>query len=591
MNLFDVIDREERSNMTWSPKEPPCLDGIHEIELDTETDGLEWHEDKRPIGISIRLPNGKCQYIPWGHHGGGNLDEATVKRWAQRELRGKHITNINTRFDIHMLREWGCDLEEQGNTVGDVGHYAALLDDNRKRFSLDILGKDFLGRGKKNNNIVGAKIFEYHAGQIAEYAEEDVRLVGELKHVFRPLLDIQDLNRVKDLEDNLIYPVCEMEKNAAVIDQSLLKDWCVASESALDQCLLDIAKDTGFQMNPDKSSDWVRLFRLYNIPITHFTETGAPSFLDVFLKRIEHPTIKLARRAGKLASLRSKFLIAYSKVLDSHGLLRYSLHQLRMDDGGTVSGRFSCSNVNIQQVMAVAKQIEAFGSDEFLVRKLFIPANGLFLSADARQIEYRIFASYSGSPKILAAYAKDPDTDFHNIVMELVRQVKKDIQRKRTKDLNFAFIFGAGRSKMSEMLELPRNESDQLVDAYNRMFPEVPVLLRKASELAKVRGYVKTVMGRRARFPNGERAHKALNAVIQGSAADIMKTKLVELHKERKNTNLVLRFTVHDEVDGDVPDKESAEKVTEILNTQSFPGLKVPILWDVQTGHNWAECK
>jgi DNA polymerase-1 len=175
--------------------------------------------------------------------------------------------------------------------------------------------------------------------------------------------------------------------------------------------------------------------------------------------------------------------------------------------------------------------------------------------------------------------------------MELVRQVKKDIQRKRTKDLNFAFIFGAGRGKISEMLELPRIESDQLVDAYNRMFPEVPVLLRKASELAKVRGYVRTVLGRRARFPNGERAHKSLNSVIQGSAADVMKTKLVELHRERKNTGFTLRYTVHDEVDGDVPNEESAKKVTEVLNSQSFPDLKVPILWDVQTGSNWAECK
>lgn len=153
----------------------------------------------------------------------------------------------------------------------------------------------------------------------------------------------------------------------------------------------------------------------------------------------------------------------------------------------------------------------------------------------------------------------------------------------------------------------------EIKDIYNRELPEVEPLLRKASHLAQShcdefccktqisralhaeglphRGYVKTVLGRRARFPNGFGLHKALNRVIQGTAADIMKRKLVELHKARKHTGFLMRMTVHDEVCGDSPDTESDRRIMEILNHQSFSDLRVPILWSSDAGASWADAK
>lgn len=615
-DLFDFLDTPPTpSPNSWIPEAPPSLDGITDIQLDTETTGLKWYEKDRPIGISIRLPGGRTQYLPWAHNG-GNLDEVVVKEWARRELRGKHITNINTRFDIHMLREWGVDLEEQGNTVSDVSHYAALLDDHRRKFSLDVLSEAYLQDEKVKLTSDGKKLdatrmASYHAGEVAAYACKDVELVYQLQEKMLPLLREQDLMEVVQLESDVIFPVCEMEKNGAPLDVEKLHTWLKESEQEYYRCLYDIVRDVGFQVNPDSPTDMKKLFKAKNITSTAHTASGAQSFTDEVLKHIDDPTIQLARRAGKLASLRSKYLVSYSNALTSDGKLRYNLHQLRVDDHGTVRGRFSSSDKNIQQVMAVAKQIAASG-DKYIIRELFIPESGLYLSADAAQIEYRIFASYAGSPKTLKAYAEDPWMSFHKYVWEIVKQHKPDIAYKALKNLNFAYMYGAGLTKMAVMLEFitqadvdelktvfgekipythPKLKSTlELKNAYDFMFPEVQPLLRRAAELAKDRGYVHTVLGRRARFERYDRIHSALNAVIQGSAADVNKRKIVELHKARKKIGYTPRLTVHDEVCGDAADQESVKLVGELLNSQSFPQIKVPILWEVNSGANWREC-
>ena len=605
----------ERPVSTWQPSEPPCLDGIHEIELDTETTGLRWYAGDRPVGIVIRLPDGRKQYLPWGHTG-GNLDEETVKRWAQRELRGKHINNQNIRFDIHMLRAWGVDLEEQGCTFSDPSHWAALLDEYRKEFNLDVLAKDYLGLEKSGQDLDKARMASYHAGDVAAYAENDVHLVAELKRVMLPLLEKEDLGRVKKLEDDVIPVVCEMEKNAAYVNRALLKEWVTRSGEELNACLWQVAKDLGFSMNPDKNEDWQKLFAHYQIPVTSFTDKGAPSFTDNFLKTVEHPIVQLARRAGKMASLRSKFLLAYDEVIGDDNKLRFALHQLRGDEYGTVRGRFSMSGggrteprfgANLQQVMRVNSQREAFGfayddashdAEIYLVRALFIPEQGEYLSADAQAIEYRLAAHFANSDQLIKAYKKDTEqlqegrltdkwVDFHAVVGDMIRPYK-DLSRNIVKNANFCLVYGGGEETATRTMGVEPAEGREIVTVWRNTFPEFKTLHQRASNLAETRGYVKTLMGRRARFPDKTWCHKALNYVIQGSAADIMKKKLVELHRARKVTGFVMRQTVHDEVDGDSLTPETPEMVRAILNRQTLE-LKVPIVWEVSTGKNWAE--
>lgn len=621
-NLFDLIEPAAQLpvvNDTWRPPNPPSLDGIDEIYLNFETTGLRWFERDKPLSVSLRA-GGKSYYLPWAHSGGGNLDEGVVKEWAKRELRGKLITNINTRFDIHMARVWGVDLEEQGNRVSDVGHYAALLDDHRRFMNLDSLVTDIL-KESPMKRLDESRMQSYSAGAAAPRAMFNVEAVEKLKNKMWPMLSEQGLQKVRQLEDDVIYVVCEMEKNGTLIDQELLEQWVKETLHQYHRTLMELYKLTGLKLNPSSSNDAAKLFNHLNIPITEFTDEGNASFTDATMKQQEHPTVKMFRHGKKLASLHSKFK-KYQKCVSSDGVLRYALHQLRASksdgeeggESGTVVGRFTSTEIvqgvgiNIQQVMKPEKQFLTIG-DEFFIRELHIPQAGhMHLSADAEQIQYRLFAHEAQNKMVLEAYAADPWLSFHRLTLKLFREFKPDQPYKRQKDVNFAKMFVAGPSKLGLMMEfITKAQFIQLKAAkanryhpllattleilkiYDKMLPEVDILTKKSTALAETRGFIKSILGRRMRFPNGQRSHKALNGRIIMSEADIVKTKAVELHKARKDTGLLLRFQVHDEFDGDVPNEESAKKVGEILNIQSFK-LTVPILWGVNTGTSWGNC-
>lgn len=642
--LFDEI--RETQFQDWLPDTPPCLDGIHEVYLNFETTGLRWFDGDRPIACSI-FAGDKSYYLSWGHNG-GNLDESTVKRWAQRELRNKRITNVNTRFDIHMGRVWGIDLEAQGNEVSDVSHYAALLDDSRRRFRVDELIQDYLDEIPMTR-IDESQMAQYHASEAAPRSKYGVKAIKRLKDAMWPQLTAENLHGVRALEDKVIYTVCEMEKNGSPIDQELLERWVKESKIQLDRVLMTIAKELGWICNPRSPGDMSKAFRQLNLKIDH-TSSGRDSFTDYVLDAVEHPIIKLIRKARKLSNLRSKFLVGTQTAIGSDGILRYALHQLRAakDDNadageaGTVTGRFSSSEIapgvgcNIQQRMKGARQRIAFGYDEndtshdneiFLVRKLHVASAGMhLLTSDLDQAQYRIFASYANNPEIIEAYRRDVHTSFHKLMHAKISPFA-DLSYRQQKDLNFAVLFGAGLTKMGLMLghisaaefeeiRATRNfnhpklaRTKEVKRIYDREVPEVSDLLAEASHLAKPRcdssckrgddlhkrlshrGYVKTVLGRRSRFPEGHRLHKAFNSVDQGTEADVMKTKLVELHERRHETGLILRITNHDEVVGDIADLRSAQKVHDILSVQSFPQLRVPLTWSTEIGPDWASGK
>lgn len=626
MNLFDLIEAGGTRiipNDDWRPEAPPDLSNIDDIYLNFETSGLRWWEDDYPVACSVYAGN-RSWYLPFRHSGGGNLSEEQVYSFVQ-SLKNKHITNINTRFDIHTGREWGkrmgrggLDFEEMGCTVSDVGHYSALLDDHRFHHNLDSLITDYLHEVPMVR-LDESRMASYSAGAAQARSRYNVECVKRLKDVMWPMLTEEDLHRVRKLEDDVIFVVCEMEKNGTLIDLELLEKWVKETKEKFIQSLMQMWKETGLKINPNSTKDQTRLFNQLKIPFAEFTPTGHPSFTDDIIKHIDHPTIKLLRHSKKLASLNSK-LRKYQSSVDSKGILRYALHQLRSskdedaDSGetGTVVGRFTSTEivdgfgVNIQQVLKPEKQILTYG-DEFFVRDLHIPPPGLqYLSVDAEQIQYRIFAHEANNPKVLQAYKENPALSFHKMMWTNLKVHKPDITYKRTKDIDFAKIFAAGLNKISlmmefttkkEFLELREQKAGrdhpklakalEIVKIFAKELPEGDAQLRKATRIAEDRGYIKSIMGRRMRFPHKERTHKALNGRIIMSEADIVKTKAVELHKLRKETNFTLCFQVHDEFDGYSPNEESRKKVEEILNIQSFPSLRVPIRWKAKLGTSW----
>ena len=360
---------------------------------------------------------------------------------------------------------------------------------------------------------------------------------------------------------------------------------------------LRLANLVGWNPNPDSPEHMARLFREQGLKSEHLTDTGRESFAASVLE--EHrgnPVVDQVIKVARLADLRSKFLVPYNEAVGDDGLLRFEFHQLKGDTYGTVSGRFSSTKpqgakrgANVQQVFSVENQRRMHG-DGYILRDLFIPEDGYDLGAsDAAQIEYRVFAHMTNSPRLLKAYADDPNVDFHEWTGEKVRQYRPDFERKRLKVFNFMLLFGGGRGKIAEMLNVSEEEAEALDQVYAKAFPEAKALMKLAMRTAEERGFVKTVFGRRARFPGGKRLHAALNRAVQGSAADLNKLKLVSLYRQRHQLGLKLRMTVHDEVVLDVM-KEAVPAWAAAMNVQEWP-LKVPILWNTKSGANWSACK
>lgn len=580
------------ANADYRPDSPPELTGATEVILDCETTGLRAYAGDRPVGIAVKVPGSCSHYLPFAHRGGQNLDEATVTRWAQRELRGKRILNLNTRFDVNMLRGWGVDLAEQGCTFHDVAHAAALLDDHRRRFSLEALAQDVLGHGKLDAGDPQT-IADMPASAIAAYAKRDVDLVADLAAAFAPQIAEQDLGRVQALEDAVIPVVAEMEWNGCRIDEERLQAWITRSAEIVTSLQWTLTRAVGFTVNPDKTSDLVRLFQRLGINNPHTTEQGAPSFTGAFLRSIPHPDVQTLVKLGKLLDLRSKFLIPYARHIHD-GRIHGAFHQLRSDDGGTVSGRFSSSQPNLQQVMTPRKQRVDYGEFEgetFIIKELFLPEPGQqWFCGDQSQVEFRFAAHYSRAPRVLEAYAKDPRADYHVVVQEMIATLRPGFERDPAKNTNFAIVYGARLRKTAEMIGCDLSEAAEILRLHEEAFPEIHQLRRHAEDVAVSRGDVRTILGRRSRFPNGERAHKALNAVLQGGAADLNKLTLVDVYHARKSLGLQMTITVHDEIDGSLADPEGLSAVRDLLNVQRLP-LRVPILWECKTGTSWAAAK
>lgn len=601
----------------WSPPEPPRIRsaGVREVCLDLETDGLRWWRGDRPVGLAVGFWADEAKtrvdsrYLPTGH-AGGNMDEGALRRWMREELAGVRVVNLNTRFDGHMSREGYEDLEALGCTFGDVGHYAALLDDHRRGFSLEAVAQDWIGSGKLQSPEF-RRMRDYHASEVAPYARRDVELPLRVQEAMRPEMERQGLTRVAALEDDVIPVVMEMERNGCPLDMEKLRRFRRECRSRITELAWKIYRDTGARVDADRPGDMANLFAKLKLPIVHYTEKGKPSFSDDALANHGHPSVIDAREMRKLSSLDSKFLSKYIEGCPD-GILRSAFHQLRTDEGGTVSGRFSASAIaradaeiedggaeggNVQQVAEASKQAKSTG-DRWIIRELYVPGTkgAAILSSDAMQVEYRLFASMARPKTVLEAYAKDPTVSYHEVVWAIVKQFTQEMTYKQLKNLNFALLYGAGIAKLALMMGVSEEEAREFVRIMEQAVPEARGYLHECMNVARRTGFVQTLTGRRVRFPGGQRLHKALNGVIQGGATgDITKMKLVELHRARRATGLTLRATIHDEVLGDAPDLACAREVHRILNDQSVyaswvpGGLVVPILWSTECGPNWRE--
>jgi|SRR5579859_63959 len=573
----------------------PVLEPGEFIALDTEHRGLG--PGSPVVGVSLATA-GSEWYLPCGHPEGKQYDPENLKNWLIDNLAGREVFFRAAKNDIERLREFGVDLEAIGVIPHEVQHAAALLDDSRRKFDLETLAQDRLGIGKvvpklNGREIPRAEIPDIPVDLAAPYARHDARLTYDLAMVYDGDIAEQELRRVIDLEDSLIYCILSMEREKVKLDVPKLHRWIREVQEAYAARIMEIYRRTGLRVSPDSSKDLSKLFKYLNIKPGR-TAAGEDSFTDVILnKYIEIKEVQLVSEARDLASLLSKYLIKYRDAMTPDGYLPYQLHQLRADDYGTITGRFASSKVNIQQVYKPSKQkIQSPVTSPWLVRELFISGGhenflmrftvhdevngdlgGRWFHADASQIEYRLFAHFSCVPRpyskrLIEAYANDPNISFHKFVHKEL--LKECMIYDHAKNFNFMKLYGGGVDKAASMLGT--NDIDYvqgLMDQYDAKVPEAKRLLYYCSELAEKRGYVRTILGRRRRYHTGDRFYSGLNSILQGSAADLMKLKLKRLYDERKNL-------------------KKFKDLEECFAIQEFK-LRVPITWECSEGDNWKE--
>lgn len=577
-----------------APPEPPDLSGVSEVTLDTETTGLDWQRGDRAVGIAVAWGD-KRRYLPFGHVGGGNIDEGIVKRWARTELKGKRILGFNTRFDLHMMRMFGADLREQGCTFTDISHTGCLLDDHRSkaRLKLDDFAEDYLGE-RKSNIGRAVHIADLPGHVVAAYAERDVDITQRLEVAMRPLIEAQDLTRVQQLEDDVLPVTVEMESQGLPLDTETLTLWAKELPEIAHRIITELHRQCGFACTPSKKDHMARLFKTAGLDYGR-TPTGQPKFdaEDLDAASLQSPLVKLAQRWLKVQSLLSKTVTPFLKHA-VNGVLYPSYNQMLGEDGGTISGRFSSNRPNGQQLLNASKFYRSYGwlseytSTKFLARALIKPGRGVWWSTDAMQIEYRVAGHYANDPKIDQWYKDDPLTDFHIKVQEMIRPLRRDITRTEAKAPGFARLYGGGAGTVAHSLGIAENEAEVLLQQYDRAFPAFGTLFKRAKHVAETRGYIRSALGRRSRFPNGKRSYKSLNALCQSTGADANKLALVAVYKERKNLGLTLRNTEHDSINGDL--EGPTEPLMALMNEQRIP-LRIPILWGSGTGDSWAAAK
>jgi DNA polymerase I-like protein with 3'-5' exonuclease and polymerase domains len=368
------------------------------------------------------------------------------------------------------------------------------------------------------------------------------------------------------------------------------------------------------------------------------TPTGEPSFTKGFLANHPHPLVQTIAEARKINKVRTTFIDSIIKY-EHKGRIHADINQIRSDDGGTVTGRFSYHNPNLQQIPARDPETGP------LLRSLFIPEEGCTWGTfDYSQQEPRLVAHYAlkfSLPSVNAiadSYENDPSTDFHKIVAEMA-----SIPRSQAKTINLGLFYGMGKTKLQGELGVSKEKSEELFAKYHGQAPFVKQLMNKVMNAAQNRGQIKTLLGRRCRFPKYEpilrgadwgtfvpaeddermkelqemgphqkdfegniikdkdgkpkknywhnnptrRAftYKALNKLIQGSAADMTKKAMVDLYKE----GLIGHIQIHDELDFSIESESQADKIKQIM--EHAVELEVPNKVDYESGPNWGEIK
>lgn len=571
-------------------------------------------------GISVATEAGFAEYYPVAHECGENLPKEKVFSWLKKQLANSKQpkAGANLLYDMGFLREEGVEVKGE---LLDVLVAEPLLNENRLSYDLDHVAKDRIGRGKVEDEMIEkivsrfgkknpkANIWRMDPDDVRSYAIPDAQIPIDLFKAQKEELEKQELMPLFRMESALMPMLLDMRSRGVRIDVDRTQQ--MYDDLTKKQRLLEkkVKRKTGIEIDCWNPTSLAELFDFYGLEYPLTPKTKKPSFKADFLDNHSHPFTEDVRTIRQFDKLRGTFLESQLLGNQINGRIHCQFNQLKSDGRGTVSGRFSSSNPNLQFIPIRTEEGR-------MIRRLFLADVGQkWYKIDWSQIEYRLIAhdaftlGLRGAAEVVERY-QDPEADYHQILADMT-----GLSRSRAKTINFGLAYGEGVAKLCAQLGLSFNDGDDLIRSFHRKAPFMKPLLKHFKRQASVEGRVITMFGRRRRYDrwvtrisgkevytnhriNGSSdrmgVHAGLNSRVQGTAADIMKKAMVEIYESGVCDVIgVPQLTVHDELDGSYPDtKIGREAVAEMKYLmENTVSLSVPLIADLKTGPNWGDCE
>ena len=568
------------------------------------------------VGIAVAV-EGWSGYYPIAHEGGGNMDKRIVLEWFKKVCATDAVKIFhNAMYDVCWIKSYGIPIN--GHII-DTMVMASLIDENRLWYSLNSVSFDYLGEVKNEKALKEAaeswgidpkkEMYKLPAMYVGSYAEKDAELTLELFKVLSREITKQNLTNVFDLETQLFPCLIDMKFKGVCVDveqaHKLKQQLCKQEE----QLMYQVKAETGIDVQIWAARSIAKVFDKLSLDYHTTEKTSSPSFTKNFLSTHKHPLVKSIAKARETNKAHTTFIDTILKH-EHRGRIHADINPIRSDQGGTVTGRFSYSNPNLQQIPARNKELGP------MIRSLFIPEkNHKWGCFDYSQQEPRLVVHYAATTEPICFdnsvtnivdKFKDNSVDFHQTVADMA-----NISRTQAKTINLGLFYGMGKAKLQAELGLnTKEEAEDLFNQYHQNVPFVRDLMNYTSKTAQTSGSIGTLLGRRCRFnkwePNqfgmhkpmdfeeAERTYgrgrirraftyKALNKLIQGSAADMTKKAMVDLYNE----GIVPHIQIHDELDISIQSEEQSNKIIEIM--ENAVSLEVPNKVDYESGKTWGE--
>lgn len=557
-----------------------------------------YRRDGNVLGIALADETGFAEYYNLGHPGTDTKEKQKNIQYARDMLAGTNKkVGANILYDLDWLENFlGIPIEgelhdvqiaepllNENQRVG-LGHLMDKYTDQEKRIS--ILEKWCADNGLPTKNP-RQHIYMMDYQTVRQYALGDALGPIEILRKQVDLMEAQGLMTIYRMEMELIPLLLQMRMTGVRTNSKAIDNGLVFLKHRIKELSAELFSEYG-EFNVNSSMQVGKVFdRLgINYPLT---EANNPHLDKSVLEyEIDHPIAKQIMAIRQATKIRGTFFINSFIGHSINGRIHCMFHPNKTEKYGTKSGRFSSTNPNLQQIPS---KDESYGK---LCRSVFIPEEECdWGKIDWSQIEYRLMAHYGMGPNaeaIRQRYISDPNTDFHQWVMGLT-----GLTRKRAKVLNFGMAYAMGARTMHKQFGWVEEECKELIEMYNDEVPFIRKTRTHVAKVARTRGHIKTILGRRARVTPDmiefKKEYQMFNRLIQGSAADLMKKAMRDAYRDGIFNVLIPHLTVHDELDFSVPrTKEGREACVELKHTmETCIKLKVPVVADLEIGPNWAD--